>query len=75
MKRILFKNEKTNTKIEEYLIENSIPSIIGVKTDCLLKDDVIELNNRIDTIGLLYKSDCYENIIVVTNQCKAHQNK
>jgi len=72
LKRILFKNEKTNTKIEEYLIENSIPSIIGVKTDCLLKDDVIELNNRIDTIGLLYKSDCYENIIVVTNQCNSN---
>jgi len=38
----------------------------------LLKDDVVELNNRIDTIGLLYKSDCYENIIVVTNRCNSN---
>ena len=38
----------------------------------MLKDDVIELNNRMDTIGLLYKSDCYENIIVVTNQCNSN---
>jgi len=68
----LFEDEEINSKIEEYLIKNSIPSIIGVKINFFLEDDVIELNNRINTIGLLYKSDCYENIIVVTNQCNSN---
>ena len=68
----LFGIEKIDIEIEEYLIKNHIPSLSGVKTYYFLEDDVIELNNRIDSIKLLYKSDCYENIIVVTNQCNCN---
>ncbi|MCB2358619.1 His-Xaa-Ser system radical SAM maturase HxsC [Clostridium estertheticum] len=68
----IFENEEINTKIEKYLIQNFIPSILGVKTGFFLYDDVIELNSRVDSIALLYKSDCYENTIVVTNQCNSN---
>lgn len=66
----LFENEVSDSNILRYLSENSIPFLTNISwLKTLDEGDIIEINNPVNYVKILYRINSSDNFLQLTNRC------